>query len=49
VAYIFGIHPIFALMAPEISEEKLLELANTGTGLGFTPETLDKVVADISK
>ena len=49
VAYIFGIHPIFALMAPEISEEKLLELANTGTGLGFTPETLDKVIADISK
>ncbi len=49
VAYIFGIHPIFALMAPELSEEKLIELANIGTGLGFTAETLDKVIADISK
>ena len=49
VAYIFGIHPIFALMSPELSEEKLMELANLGTGLGFTSETLDKVIADISK
>jgi aldehyde:ferredoxin oxidoreductase len=49
VAYIFGIHPIFALMAPELSEEKLIELANIGTGLGFTAETLGKVIADISK
>ena len=49
VAYIFGIHPIFALMSPELTEEKLIELANLGTGLGFTSETLDKVIADISK
>jgi len=49
VAYIFGIHPIFALMSPELSEEKLIELANLGTGLGFTSETLNKVIADISK
>ncbi len=49
VAYIFGIHPIFALMSPELSEEKLIELANVGTGLGLTSETLDKVIADISK
>jgi aldehyde:ferredoxin oxidoreductase len=49
VAYIFGIHPIYALMSPELSEEKLIELANLGTGLGFTAETLDKVIADISK
>jgi aldehyde:ferredoxin oxidoreductase len=49
VAYIFGIHPIFALMSPELSEEKLMELANIGTALGFTSETLDKVIADISK
>jgi aldehyde:ferredoxin oxidoreductase len=49
VAYIFGIHPIFALMSPELSEEKLIELANLGTGLGFTSEILDKVIADISK
>jgi len=49
VAYIFGIHPIFALMSPELSEEKLIELANLGTGLGFTSETLDNVIADILK
>jgi aldehyde:ferredoxin oxidoreductase len=49
VAYIFGIHPIFALMSPEMSEEKLLELANVGTGLGLTSETLNKVIADISQ
>jgi aldehyde:ferredoxin oxidoreductase len=48
VAYIFGIHPIFALMAPELSEEKLIELANIGTGLEFTPEILDRVAVDIS-
>jgi aldehyde:ferredoxin oxidoreductase len=49
LAYIFGIHPIFALMSPELSEEKLIELANIGTGLGLTSEALDKVIADISK
>jgi aldehyde:ferredoxin oxidoreductase len=49
VAYIFGIHPIFALMSPELSEEKLIELANIGTGLRFTSETLDKVIGDILK
>jgi len=49
VAYIFGIHPIYALMSPELNEEKLIELANLGTGLGFTAETLDKVIADILK
>lgn len=49
MAYIFGIHPIFALMCSELSEKKLIELANLGTGLGFTSETLDKVIADISK
>ncbi len=49
VAYIFGIHPIFAMMAPELSEGKLIELANIGTGLGFTSETLNKVIGDISK
>jgi aldehyde:ferredoxin oxidoreductase len=49
VAYIFGIHPIFALMSPELSEEKLIELANLGTGFGFTTEILNKVIADILK
>ena len=49
VAYIFGIHPIFALMSPELSEEILIELANLGTGLEFPSETLNKVIADIIK
>ncbi len=48
VAYLFGIHPVFALMAPELSEEKLLELANLGTDLGLTSETLEQVIKEIS-
>lgn len=47
LAYIFGIHPIFALMAPELSEAVFLELAGIGTGMEFTPEILDQVVKDI--
>lgn len=47
VAYVFGIDPIFALMAPEISEEGLVELAALGTGLEISQETLDSVVADL--
>lgn len=48
VAHVFGIDPIFALMAPEISEEALVELAALGTGLDITQDTLDSVVAAIS-
>lgn len=48
VAYIFGIHPIFALLSPEPSEEKLLELSSLGTELELTSETLNKVVAEIT-
>lgn len=48
VAHIFGLHPLFALMAPEISEEKLLALANLGTELELDQETLDKVVAEVT-
>lgn len=44
-AYIFGIDPIFALMAPEVGEEDLLELARLGTEMEFSAETLDQVVA----
>jgi len=49
VAYIFGIHPIFIQLSPELSEERLIELANIGTGLEFTSETLEKVISDITK
>ncbi len=48
VAYIFGIDPIFALMAPELSEEVLLELAKLGTDMEFSAETLDKAVEFIT-
>ncbi len=44
VAYIFGIHPLFAVMSPELAEEDLLDAASVGTEIEFTPETLDKVV-----
>jgi len=48
VAYIFGIHPIFILMAPELTEEKLLDISSLGTELELTSETLDEVVEDIT-
>jgi aldehyde:ferredoxin oxidoreductase len=47
VAYLFGIHPLFILMAPELTEEKLLELANLGTGLEVTAETLDQAISEV--
>ncbi|MBW1780463.1 MAG: hypothetical protein JRL30_06955 [Deltaproteobacteria bacterium] len=47
VAYIFGLHPIFALMAPQLTEETLLDLSSLGTELELTSETLDEVIADI--
>ncbi|MCP4345635.1 MAG: hypothetical protein GY795_08920 [Desulfobacterales bacterium] len=46
-AYIFGIHPIFAVMSPELTRENMLELANVGTELELTRGTLDKVIADL--
>lgn len=45
VAYIFGIHPILAVMAPEIHPDDLLDLASVGTDLDLTPEALDQAVA----
>ncbi len=48
VSYIFGIHPIFAAMCPEITEEDLLEVAGIGTEIEFAPETLDKAIAGLT-
>jgi len=45
VAYIFGIHPIFAVMSPEIVEDDLVEIAAIGTELEISQEILDDVVA----
>jgi Aldehyde ferredoxin oxidoreductase, N-terminal domain len=47
LAYIFGIHPIFANMSPEMTEELLLEMANKGTGLELSQDTLDHVISDV--
>jgi aldehyde:ferredoxin oxidoreductase len=47
VAYIFGIHPIFANMSPELSEEVMLEMVNKGTELGLTQEDLNQVITDV--
>lgn len=47
VAYIFGLHPLFALVAPELTEEKLLEIGSIGTELELTSETLEEVIAYI--
>ncbi|MFH1152363.1 MAG: aldehyde ferredoxin oxidoreductase N-terminal domain-containing protein [Pseudomonadota bacterium] len=47
VAMIFGIHPLFALMSPELSDAVLLEMGSLGTELEISQETLDAVVDDI--
>lgn len=44
VAYIFGIHPIFAVMSPEIVEDDLLEIAGVGTELALSEDTLTRAV-----
>lgn len=49
VAYIFGLHPIFALMSPQLSEENMLELVNIGTELELDEDTLDSVIADLNE
>jgi aldehyde:ferredoxin oxidoreductase len=48
VAYLFGLSPQFMMMAPEIDEEKLLELAALGTELEFTAEALDQAMARLT-
>jgi aldehyde ferredoxin oxidoreductase-like protein len=48
VAHIFGLDPLFVLMCPELSEEKLIELASLGTGLEFSQDSLEVVIAEIS-
>lgn len=49
VAYIFGIHPIFAVISPQIVEDDLLEIASIGTGMTFTAETLESAVASLMR
>ena len=44
VAYIFGINQTFALMSPFLSEEKLVDLVNLGTGLGITADSLNNAI-----
>ncbi len=44
LASIFGIHPIFAVMCPQLTEENMLELANIGTDLELDKDTLDEVI-----
>ena len=45
VAHVFGIHPIFAVMAPQLTEKNMLEMIRIGTGMEFSQETLDAVVS----
>jgi len=48
VAYVFGLHPLFLLVAPELTEERLLEISSLGTELELTSETLEEVIGDIT-
>lgn len=45
ISYIFGIHPIFAVMSPQLTEDNLLELVNIGTELDLSQEDLDTTVS----
>ncbi|MCB2225618.1 MAG: hypothetical protein KQH53_02990 [Desulfarculaceae bacterium] len=47
VAYLFGLDPLFALLSPELSEDKLLELAGIGTELEFGLDSLEAVIAEV--
>ncbi len=47
VAYLFGIHPIFILMAPMLTEEKLINAVNLGTGLNITADTVDEAIKKV--
>ncbi|RJQ85665.1 MAG: hypothetical protein C4519_03085 [Desulfobacteraceae bacterium] len=44
VAYIFGINPLMAVMAPELTEDDLLETASVGTDIEFSQHRLNGVV-----
>jgi aldehyde:ferredoxin oxidoreductase len=48
VSYIFGIDPIFSIMAPEITEEKLIEAVNLGTDMDISADTLEEVIASVT-
>lgn len=47
VASVFGVHPVFAVMSPELSEESLLELLQVGTELEIGQDRLDAVVSSL--
>jgi aldehyde:ferredoxin oxidoreductase len=47
LAYIFGIHPIFILMAPMLTEESLLHAVNLGAGLDISLEMLESAIEKI--
>ncbi|MBC2716306.1 MAG: hypothetical protein HF978_13435 [Desulfobacteraceae bacterium] len=47
IAYVFGIHQTYSIMSPFLSEEKLLELVNIGTGLDISQEDVETVIAKL--
>ena len=49
VAYIFGLHPLFMVMSPEITEEDLLEASTVGTEVEFSQEKLDETIAYLTR
>ncbi len=46
-ALVLGIQPVFSLMSPFLSDDKLIELANLGTDLGLTTDALKKAVGTV--
>jgi aldehyde:ferredoxin oxidoreductase len=47
LAYLFGIHPLFAVMSPELTEENMIELVRIGTEMEISRDTLESVIADL--
>ncbi len=47
LAYLFGIHPIFILMAPMLTAEKLIAVANLGTGFDISADTVENMIQKI--
>ncbi len=47
VSYIFGIDPIFSIMAPEMTEDKLIEAVNLGMDLEISADILEEVIASV--
>lgn len=45
IAYTFGLHPIFAVMSPEITEDSLIDMVDIGAEIEIGEDTINSVAA----